>query len=209
MTSQVARPGGTKVGGLVCAPPGLSSGFMKIISILIGAVTAIGATLSIVSNTTAAETESAAERIGTYDSRVVAYAWFWSEAHQRQINEKAKAAKEAKAAGQTARHEELSAVLKQGQQRIHWQVFSTAPIADVLAEIKDRLPEIQKQAGVSKLVSQWDEATLKQHRKAKRVDVTDRLVQEFKPGETQLKVIADLKGKKPVPLDKIDQLENH
>ena len=157
----------------------------------------------------AAETNAAHERIGVYDSRLVAYAHFWTEAHQRELNERAKAAREAKDAGQTARSEELSAALKKKQQRIHRQVFSTAPADDALTTIKARLPEIQKEAGVSKLVSKWDEATLKQHSKADRVDVTDLLVREFKPGEKELKVIADLKGKKPVPLDKIDKLENH
>jgi hypothetical protein len=182
---------------------------MKKTPIQIGVVVVIVATVSIFSHTRAAETKAAAERIGIYDSRVVAYARFWTEAHQRELNEKAKASKDAKAAGQTVRYEELSAALKKEQERIHRQVFSTAPIDDVLAEIKDQLPEIQKEAGVSKLVSKWDEATLKQHRKAERVDVTDLLVREFRPGEKQLKVMADLKRKKPVPLDKIDKLEDH
>jgi hypothetical protein len=182
---------------------------MKTRAIQIEAIMALVASVRIFSNACAAETTSAAERIGIYDSRVIAYAYFWSDAHQRELNEKARAAKEAKAAGQTARYEELSAVLKKEQVRIHRQVFSTAPVDDALVEIKDRLPEIQKEAGVSKLVSKWDEAALKQHRKAERVDITDLLVREFKPGEKQLKVIADLKGKKPVPLDKIDKLEDH
>ena len=183
---------------------------MKIIRIPIGLLLTAFANLCLWSAYAgAAEIQAAPERVGIYDSRPVAYAHFWTEAHQREINERAKAAKDAKAAGQTARSEEISAALKKEQQRIHRQVFSTAPIDDVLAEIKDRLPEIQKEAGVSKLISQWDEAALKQHRKAERVDVTDLLVREFKPGEKQLKVIADLKRKKPVPLDKIDKLEDH
>jgi RimJ/RimL family protein N-acetyltransferase len=55
----------------------------------------------------AAETNSTPERIGIYDSRVVAYAEFWSEAHQRKLNDLVKSAKEAKAAGDTNRFNEL------------------------------------------------------------------------------------------------------
>jgi hypothetical protein len=42
-----------------------------------------------------------------------------------------------------------------------------------------------------------------------RLDLSGLLVREFKPGEKQLKVIADLRRKKPVPLDKIDKLKDH
>jgi len=183
---------------------------MKKIQIQFGLVAGVLATLSFATtNMRAAETKAAPERIGVYDSRLVAYAHFWTEAHQRNLSGRTKAAKDAKAAGQTERAEEIGAALKKEQERIHRQVFSTAPVDDVLADIKVRLPEIQKEAGVSKLVSKWDEATLKQHRKAEKVDVTDLLVSEFKPGEKQLKVIADLKTKKPVPLDEIDKLDRH
>ena len=112
---------------------------MKTTRIAIGTVPAIVASVRIFS-ASAAETKPASERIGIYDSRVVAYAHFWTEPHQRDLNERAKTAKDAKAAGQTARYEELSASLKQEQERIHRQVFSTAPIDNVLADIKDRLP---------------------------------------------------------------------
>ena len=183
---------------------------MKKIQIQFGLLASVLASLSLCSaRVRAAETKAAPERIGIYDSRLVAYSHFWTEAHQRDLKEKAKAAKDAKAAGQTARSEEISAALKKEQERIHRQVFSTAPVDDVIADIKTRLPEIQKEAGVSKLVSKWDESALKQHSKAKRVDVTNLLVREFNPGEKQLKVIAELKTKKPVPLDDIDKLDRH
>ena len=183
---------------------------MKKIQIQFGVIASVFVGLCLCSaRMRAAETKAAHERIGIYDSRPVAYAHFWSKEHQRELNEKAKAATDAKTAGQTARSEEISAGMKKEQERIHRQVFSTAPVDDVLSELKGRLPEIQKQAGVSKLVSKWDEAVLKQHRKAERVNVTDLLVQEFNPGEKQLKVIADLKTKKPVPLDKIDKMRDH
>jgi hypothetical protein len=38
------------------------------------------------------------------------------------------------------------------------------------------------------------------------VDVTGQLVQEFRPTEKQLKVIADLQKQKPVPLEECNGL---
>jgi len=157
----------------------------------------------------AAETNAPLERIGTYDSRIIAYAYFWSETHQRKQNEMIRAARDAKAAGQTKNYNELNAVLEKQQKQIHLQVFSTAPASDALGEIKDRLPAIQKEAGVSKLISKWDEAALKQHPKAQQVDVTDLLVREFKPSEKQLKMMAEIKKNQPVPLEKMKNMKDH
>jgi hypothetical protein len=154
----------------------------------------------------AAETSVAPDRIGVYDSRAIAYAHFWSDAHQRKLNELVKAAKQARAAGQTERFRELEATLKQAQDKSHLQVFSTAPVDDVLAEMKDRLPVIQKEAGVAKLVSKWDETALKEHGRAKQVEVTDLLLREFKLDDKKTKVAQDIRRKKPLPLDKAKEL---
>jgi hypothetical protein len=104
------------------------------------------------------------------------------------------------------RFKELDATLRQTQDQIHRQVFSTAPPKGALAEIQDRLPEIQKAAGVSALTSKWDEPALKTYSRAEQVDVTDQLVREFKSTEQQLKVIADLQKQKPVSLEECDEL---
>ena len=157
-------------------------------------------------NVLAAETNAAPQRIGIYDSRAIAYAHFWSEAHQREINELVKAAKEARAAGHTERFKELDAALKKEQEQNHLQVFSTAPVDDVLAEMKDRLAEIQKEAGVARLVSKWDSKTLKEHQRAERLDVTDRLLREFNLSEKQMKVAKEIQTKPPLPLDKARKL---
>lgn len=149
----------------------------------------------------AVETNATPERIGVYDSRAVAYAHFWTEAHQREINEKARAAKDAKAAGETARYEELSAALKKEQERIHVQVFSTAPVDDVLTTMKERLALIRKEARVSRFVSKWDK-TLKDHNRAEQVEVTDLMLREFKLNEKQTRVLEDIRKQQPLPLDK-------
>jgi hypothetical protein len=152
------------------------------------------------------KTGAVPERIGVYDSRVIAYAHFWTEAQQRKLNEMAKAAKEARAAGQTERYEALNAALKKTREQNHLQVFSTAPVDGILAGMKDRVDAIQKEAGVSRLVSRWDEQTLKENKHAGKVDVTDLLLREFKLNEEQRKVAEDLRTKKPLPLKEAEKL---
>jgi hypothetical protein len=154
----------------------------------------------------AAETNSTVAKIGVYDSRAVAYAHFWSAPYQKQLQQKMNVAQAAKKAGD-AKFKELSAALKSEQEQNHRQVFSTAPVDDAMEVIKDRLPEIQKQAGVATLVSKWDEATLKKYESATRVDVTDTLVREFiTPDEKQAKILSSIENQKPIPLEKCDEL---
>ena len=156
----------------------------------------------------AVQTNSTPHFIGVYDSRVVAYAWFTSTDHRRVLDKQMDSAKAAKAAGDTAKFEELSKALSELQAEMHRQVFSTAPATGALVALKERLPDIQKQAGVSALISKWDDAALKQNKSATQVDVTDMLASEFKPGEKELKTIESIKKQKPVPLNEIDKMKD-
>lgn len=154
----------------------------------------------------AQETNAAPARVGVYDSRAVAFAWFWNDAHQRQLKELSQQARAAKTAGDTNRFQTLAADLRCQQEEIHREGFSTAPPVGALDQIKDRIPEIERQAGVTALVSKWDAAALKQFPRAETVDVTGQLVREFKPTEKQLKTISELEKNKPLPLEECDEL---
>ena len=170
----------------------------------------IAAALAVAScavNLRAVETNSTTSRIGVYDSRAVAYAWFWSAKHQTQLNELMQPARAAKTAGDTNRFKEFAAKLRQQQDEMHREVFSTAPATGALTEINERLPEIQKAAGVSALVSKWDDPALKKYPDAEKVDVTDRLVREFiQPAGQQQKVLAEMQKQKPLPLEECNEL---
>ena len=155
----------------------------------------------------AAETNTTVTRIGIYDSRAVAYAWFWSTKHQTWLNQLVQTARAAKAAGDTNRFKELDAALGGHQAEMHREVFSTAPSNEAMAEIKDRLPAIQRAAGVTALVSKWDNPALKKYPDAEQVDLTDALVREFiTPTPQQRKVISEMKTVAPLPLDKCNEL---
>ena len=150
---------------------------------------------------------TSAPRVGIYDSRVVAFAHFWSAAQQQTLKERMAAAKAAKAAGDQAAYATIAQELKERQSRNHLQVFSTAPVDDAMAALKARLPQLAAQAGVGDFVSKWDEAALQKFPVDVRVDVTDLLVQEFKLPESQQKVLETIKRAPPVPLDEARRLD--
>jgi hypothetical protein len=117
------------------------------------------------------------------------------------------AARAAKQSGDTARFKHLDATLRQMQDEMHREVFSTAPADGALAAIKERIPEIEKQKGITALVSKWDQPALKQYPNAEKVDVTDRLVREFiQPTGQQQKVISEMQRQKPLLLEECNEL---
>jgi len=150
------------------------------------------------------ETNESTARIGIYDSRAIAYAHFWSDDYQRRLNATVDAAKAARVAGATNRLIALEAVIQMANTTNHMQVFSTAPVDGILASLP--LTAIQQKANVSRLVSKWDEQTLRQFSSAERIDVTDELLREFRLTEKQKSVIADLRKKQPLPLAKAQKL---
>src|SRR5215469_3346113 len=81
------------------------------------------------------------------------------------------------------------------------QGFSTAPVDELLLHITNALAEIQKTAGVTSFISKWDEAGLKKHAGAERVDVTMKLVDAFQPNERQRKFAIEVQNRKPLSLE--------
>jgi hypothetical protein len=183
---------------------------MKNILLLIGAASFIAALCAADLQAAETNTNTTATRIGIYDSRAVALAWFWSGKHQKQLkqnNELMQNARAAKVAGDTNRFTDSDAKLRQHQDEMHREVFSTAPATNALAEISGRLPEIQKSAGVSALVSKWDDAALKKYPDAEKADVTDPLVREFiTPTPQQQKMLSEMQKQKPLPLEQCEEL---
>ena len=155
----------------------------------------------------AADTNSSQATIGIYDSRAVAYAYFWSVPCQKQQREKVAAAQAARKAGDIVKLKECDTAFSASQADLHRMMFSTAPATAAMEALKDRVPAIQKQAGVSVLISKWDEKGLAKFPDTARVDVTDKLVREFiQPDEKQSRMILSIEKSEPLPLEKCDEL---
>lgn len=175
------------------------------LAVALGAFPALAASFYIAS--AAAEPAAPAPAIGVYDSRAIAFAWFWSEPGTRQRNELIAAARAAQKSGDEAAFKAARARVAALQEHNHLQVFSTAPVDEILAELAPGLPALLQQAGVDRLVCQWDEPGLSTCTGCRQVDVTDLLVAAlFTPNEKQAKILADLKQKTPLPLDRAREL---
>jgi hypothetical protein len=140
--------------------------------------------------------------VGVYDSRVVAYAYFWSKPVAQERNALLARAMEAKAAGDAAALKDLNARLGSMQRQSMLEVFSTAPADEAFAALGEKLPAIESQLGVAGLVSKWDSGALGSTPAASRVDATDALVRALcpKPNQKMQDMIASIEAAKPIPL---------
>lgn len=142
-------------------------------------------------------------RVGVYDSRAVAIAFVQSRAHNEILKRQQAKLKTAEAEGNPEKIKELNEWGKAQQARRHLQGFGTEPVADILEQIKDRIPGIAKEAGVDLIVSKWQIDF--QCPDANVVDVTDLMIRPFEPGEKALRSIRQIKDKAPLPRAQIEK----
>lgn len=86
------------------------------------------------------------------------------------------------------------------------QGFGTGDVSEQLDQIRDQIPKIAQKTGVDVIVSKWD---IEYHdpNAVTLVDVTEALIQLFKPTEEDLKIIHDVMAKPPVSAKEIRELE--
>ena len=148
-------------------------------------------------------------RVGTFDSRAVALAYYrkflTSPEFTAHLNKLKEEHDKAKAAGDEEKAKRLEAEGRAGQAHSHAQVFGSAPIDEITAKIKDQLPEIAKQAGVDVIVSKWSLAYRSPD--AQFVDVTEPMAKLFKPDEATWKMIRELPKHRPLSAEELKKHE--
>ncbi|MFZ5832812.1 MAG: hypothetical protein ACOY3P_22225 [Planctomycetota bacterium] len=142
-------------------------------------------------------------RVGVYDNRAIAVAWAPSRFNP--VAEKMKEMEQAKAAGDEAKQKELKAWGQSHQRKLHRQGFGRMPVDDLLAPVKDRLPEVARKTSVDAIVWQCDYAG----ENVEMVDVTSELVELFDPSPKTRKIAAEIVTKPPVDLDEIEKHHDH
>ena len=167
-------------------------------------VSALFFTGQLAGSETVVRTNAAPVRIGVYDSRALAYAWFWSKEHQADLDLQRQADDAAHKSKDLPLVNKLDKAFAEQQESIHRQVFAGATPTEALAVIQKRLPELQRQTGASGFVSRWDAAALKANKSAEQVDVTDALVREFNLDAKQLEVVRQIQSKPLVNVDRAD-----
>ena len=164
---------------------------------LIGAVTIAWATAAHAQD----PSPSSSERIGTFDSRAIAIAFYGSAEFRDSFRDLWTEFEEAKASGDWWRVKELEAYGPAMQHRMHQQGFSTGSVVEIMEKISDALPEIARGAGVSVIVSKWE--VTYESSAADLVDLTPQLVALFDPSEETLRGVESLKTVTPVPMDQL------
>jgi len=140
-------------------------------------------------------------RIGIYDSRAIIMAYKHSDHDDNFMVKKSKEKRQAEQAGDTDKAKKIDAWMTQYSIRAHSQVFSTTPVHDVLNCIKDKIPQIAKQANVDAVVSKWEFDFLTPD--AELTDVTMQLVQAFNPKPGTKEAIEGLLKTKPMSYEEI------
>ncbi len=145
--------------------------------------------------------------VGVFDSRALAVAYARSNLHKQFLGDLR--AKLVASKGDRHKAQEIETLGQTLQARMHKQGFSTAPVDDILKRVASDIPLVAKKAGVDVIVSKWRLAF--QRSDVKLVDVTDELVMLFAPDESTLKIIAEMKSKRPLPLYETDwkAMEKH
>lgn len=144
-------------------------------------------------------------RVGTFDSRAVAFAYARSNMFKKWLNELTTAAAEAEAAGDSTRVKELGGQAQAEHALRSKQVFSTFPAYDVLERIKADIPKIATEAGVDVLVSKWE--IVYQRPDVEFVDVTELMVGLFNLDEEAQTSLQQLLQTEPVPLGELGEHE--
>jgi len=139
-------------------------------------------------------------RVGTFDSRAVALAYYRrflrSPEFVTGLKKLTADRDRAKAAGAHAKAKELEAEGRARQEQIHSQVFGAAPVDEIVAKVKGQLPEIAKQAGVDAILSKW--SITYRSPGAEFVDVTEPMARLFQPDEETWKIIREASKTEPL-----------
>lgn len=155
-------------------------------------------------NSAVSQDDKACIRVGIYDSRGVAIAFGNSDYNERILQPRMKEYEKAKEKGNEKKMKELETWFEERQHQAHLQAFCGKPVDHLLDPIRDRIPEIAKEAGVELIVSKWQIDY--QAKDIELVDVTKALAKAYDPKEKVWKWIDDLKNHDLVP---VEALEKH
>jgi hypothetical protein len=140
-------------------------------------------------------------KIGVYDSRVVALAYYRSASQMARFKGLHEEYSKAKADKNEKRMQELEKEGPWSQIRMHQQVFSTAGILNITSQFPDAIKTIAQTAGVAVIVSKWEMPYLDPALPA--VDVTLAMAKLFNPDEQTMKIMEGMKNQAPVPFDQL------
>ena len=152
------------------------------------------------------------QRVGIYDSRSIAIAYVNSPTYIQQVqpvmDRKHEAYTKALKDGDTQTANKIKAWGQAQQTQLHLQAFSTQPVDEILKQIADRLPMIKQQAGVSRLVSKWDQEAMAAIKGSEQIDITMNLIDTLQPTAMQRQAAIDIQQHHPITLSQAKQIND-
>jgi hypothetical protein len=136
-------------------------------------------------------------RVGTYDSRAIAVAYAASEFNP--VAAKKAEMDKAKAAGDTKKVAELQTWGKDHQRMLHFQGFSKVPVDDLLEPVKAQVAKLAADQGLAAIADDFTFTGAQ----VEVVDVTDQIVELYKPNDKARANAKMIRGQKPVALTTI------
>lgn len=133
-------------------------------------------------------------RIGVYDTRAIAIAWAASEYNPIKQNMATLAA--AKKAGDLRKIKELEAWFPAEQRLLHFQGFGRVPVGDLLLPVRKEVERLAQQKGIAAIAMECDYTAPN----VEVVDVTEALVELYKPSDRTRQVVRSLRNVKPLGL---------
>lgn len=154
--------------------------------------------ISIYPNVVFAQAKSAPIKLGTYDSRIVTLAYSRSEHFAKVMNEM-KESETIMLSNDTVKMKETIYKIFTKQYILHQQVFSNGSSANILHLVKDKLPQVAKDAGVFALVSKWELTYADPN--VELIDLTMPVSKLFNPSADFDKMVPDMQNQAPIPLE--------
>jgi hypothetical protein len=142
-------------------------------------------------------------RVGTFDSRALAIAYYRTESFASHMQGLIAEHKKADDSGEKERVKKLEDELNATQELIHKQGFSTWPVDNILITIEEKIPELAKQLEVDLIISKWD--ICYQRSGIELIDVTLDMVKLINTNEQILKMIEDLIKQPPLSLEEFQK----
>ncbi|MCX6277986.1 MAG: hypothetical protein NT004_07800 [Bacteroidetes bacterium] len=140
-------------------------------------------------------------KIGTYDSRIITFAWSRSDYFKQHMKIFSMQNDSAQKANDTARIKELSIQAMSFQHLLHLMIFGTGSTTIIIDIVKDKLQELAKKEGVSMIVSKYEVNFADPS--VEIIDLTNLIAQLFKPTENIDKMAGEISKVQPVPLEEL------
>jgi hypothetical protein len=134
---------------------------------------------------------SAKVRVGTFDPRAVAIAYYRSPLHEQRLDALVAEQKRARAAGDEQRVRQLEKQGKASQDLAHRQAFGNGPYDSLAEQLDSIYPAVAKAHDVKLITAQLAFATPD----VDRIDLTDAILQALEADEKTRKVIDDMRRK--------------